>query len=111
MGKEDPSFQSIVLRRGETKTVPYTYGPRNPALPRHNLTGKTVVMRIKPKSGSEITLTAPDIAITNATGGVITRAIRSSVIDSWTFQNAQYAVMLDGQRLWYGELTIRGLYE
>lgn len=112
MAKEDPEYHPIVLRRGETKSVSYTYRPRDKTLPPHNITGKVAMMKIKAKGIPEITYVAPYVMVTDGPNGVITRALPGADVTAFAFQNADYAMLLDGERLFYGDLTIVGsIYE
>lgn len=111
MANDDKNYLAMTLRRGETKPQVFTYRPRDKSLPPFNLSGKTVEMRIKPNDGNEIVYGSPQISITNAAGGEITRNIPGAAVTAYDFQNAPYTILLDGKRLFYGTLTIKSLYE
>lgn len=100
------------LRRGETRSTPFTYRPRDKALPPYVITGKPIEMRIKADGLAEIVYNAaPDIAITNGPGGVFTVGILGATVTAYSFDHADYVIMLDGKRLLHGPLDIKGLYE
>jgi hypothetical protein len=112
MAKEDPSYYALTLRRGETKSIPLTFGPRDKSLPRYVITGQPVELRIKPKGEAEIVKnSAPHISVTDGPNGVATLAYPGSEVAAFTFQNAQFAILLNGERWIYGDLTIKDLYE
>lgn len=112
MAKDEPSYYALTLRRGESKSRPFTWGPRDKSLPRYNLTGKSIEMRIKPKTGSEIVYnTNPGCYLSDAANGQFTINPTGAMVTAYDFQNASYAVLVDGERIMYGDLTVTGLYE
>lgn len=111
MANDEKTYFDMTLRRGEARPIVFVYRPRNKSLPPYNLTGKVVQMRIKPPGEAEIIYNAPIISITNGAGGEITISIPEATVNAYAFQNAPYAVLLDGKRLFPGTLTIKSLYE
>lgn len=111
MANQDVNFYALTLRRGETRPVVFVYRPRDKSLPPYNISGKTAELRIKPQGAAEIVYSSPEISITNGVGGEITINIPGATVTAYDFQNAPYTVLLDGKRLFYGELTIKSLYE
>lgn len=109
---EGIDYHDLTLRRGETRPIPFTYRPIDKSLPPYVITGQPVAMKISPQGSAEIVYTAaPEISITNGAAGEITIAIPGSVVDAFDFQNAMYAILLNGKRLFYGTLTVKSLYE
>lgn len=113
MAKDSPNYYALTLRRGESKSRPFIWGPRDKSLPRYNLTGKAVEMRIKPKGGTEIVYAAvnPGCYLSDAANGQFTINPTGAMVAAYTFQNAEYAVLIDGERVMYGDVTITGLYD
>lgn len=111
MAEQEPGYLPITLRRGETRPIPLTYGPRDPTLPRYNLTGQPVEMRIQPDDAAEIVIAGPNVAVTNGPAGEITIAIPAATVTAFAFNNADYVLMLNARRLLHGPLTIKGIYE
>lgn len=112
MATENPNYHGLTLRRGETRAIPFTYRPRDKTLPPFVITGQPVELRIQPKGAAEIVKnSAPHISVTDGPNGVITIAYPGAEITAFDFQNAKYAVLLNGERLFYGDLTIKDLYE
>lgn len=113
MPKDEPGYKALTFRRGETRAVPFTYGPRDKTLPRYDLTGKSVSMRIQPDGAAEIVYTDvnPGCYISNTVGGEITINPTGAMVTAYDFLNAPYVVLLDGKRIMRGELTIKSLYE
>lgn len=112
MAKAEPSYYALTLLREDSESIPLTYRPRDKTLPPYVITGQPVEMRIKPKGAAEIVYnSAPNIAVTDGANGEITIAIPSATKAAYTFQNASYAVLLNGKRLFYGDLTLKSIYE
>lgn len=112
MAKDDPSYYALTLRRGETRSIPLIFGPRDLSLPRYVITGQSIELRIQPKGAAEITKnSAPHIAVTDGPNGVATIAYPGAEVTAFAFQNAQFVILLNGERWIKGDLTIKDLYE
>lgn len=111
MAIDENNYHPLKLRRGETRTIPFTYRPIDKSLPPYDLTNGVVEMKIQPAGAAEIVFGSPQIQITDAAAGKIAIAIPGATITAFEFQTAPYAVLLNGKRLFYGDLTIKSLYE
>lgn len=111
MAKQQTGYYDIELVREETRPIVFDYGPVDLTLPRFNITGQPIAMRIKPLGASEIVYGSPEISITDGPNGEFTVNIPSATVNAYTFQNAAYVILLNSKRLIYGSVTIRSLYE
>lgn len=111
MAINENSYHPLTFRREETRPMLFVFRPRDKSLPPFNLSGKTIQLRIKPHGESEIIFNSPEISITNAVGGEFTIAIPGATVTAWTFQTAPYAILLDGKRILYGDITVKSVYE
>lgn len=108
---KESGYREIVLRRGEDRSIKFIYRPRDRSLPPFDISGQTVVLKVKAKGAAEQTFGSPEVAITNGPGGEITLNGTGSTLTTLQFQSADYAILLNGKRLVYGSLTLTSLYE
>lgn len=103
----------LTFVRGETRDYVFIYGPRDLTLPRFNITGQSVSIKIKPHGQSEIVYTDvdPGIRISNGAAGEITLNPTGAMKTAYQFQNAPYVILLNGKRWLYGTVTMKSLYE
>ena len=103
----------LTFVRGEEREYVFIYGPRDLTLPRFDITGQTVSMKIRPHGQSEIVYTDvdPGIRISNGAVGEIMVNPTGAMKTSYQFQNAPYVILLNGKRLLYGTVTVKPLYE
>ena len=57
---KESGYREIVLRRGEDRSIKFIYRPRDRSLPPFDISGQTVVLKVKAKGAAEQTFGSPE---------------------------------------------------